>query len=172
MARTIFKTHRKENFRSQLNKLYFNFFPAYRRTGARVCFMSADYSEIHVKLRLYWATRNYVGTVFGGSIYGAVDPIYMLQLIKILGKDYIVWDKSATMKFIKPVKKTVYARFVITPEILHEIKTKIAADKKYDIHLPVTFEDEGGTVYVEVTKTLYVADAAYYKARKATKENK
>ena len=77
MPRTIFKTDRKENFNSILNRWYFNFFPAYRRTGARVCFMSADIKEIHVKLRLYWATRNYVGTVFGGSIYGAVDPIYM-----------------------------------------------------------------------------------------------
>ena len=170
MPRTIFKTDRKENFNSILNRWYFNFFPAYRRTGARVCFMSADIKEIHVKLRLYWATRNYVGTVFGGSIYGAVDPIYMLQLIKILGKDYIVWDKAASIKFLKPVKKTVYARFIITDELLTEVKAKVATDKKCDINLTVAFEDEQGSKYAEVIKTLYIADVAYYNARKEARK--
>jgi len=42
---------------------------------------------------------------FGGSIYGALDPIYMVQLINILGGKYVVWDKAATIKFIRPIKK-------------------------------------------------------------------
>jgi hypothetical protein len=35
-----------------------------------------------------WRTRNYVGTIFGGSMYSAVDPIYMVMLTRRLGKDY------------------------------------------------------------------------------------
>ena len=34
----------------------------------------------------------------------AVDPIYMLMLLKILGPEYIVWDKSANIRFRKPGK--------------------------------------------------------------------
>jgi hypothetical protein len=166
MGKTVFKTDRKENFSSKLNKLYFNFFPAYRRTGGRGCFISDDLKEIHVKLGLNWTTNNYVGTVFGGSIYGAVDPIYMLQLIKILGNEYIVWDKAAIIKFIKPVKNTVHARFLITDELLEEIKAKVKAENKYIVDLPVTFQDVDGIIYAEIVKTSYVADAAYYKARK------
>jgi len=83
----------------------FNLVPAYRRTGARISFISEDFKEVHLKLRLKWTTRNYVGTVFGGSIYGALDPIYMVQLINILGGKYVVWDKAATIKFIRPIKK-------------------------------------------------------------------
>jgi hypothetical protein len=48
-----------------------------------------------VKLPLWWRTRNVVGTIFGGSIYAAVDPFYMLMLIKVLGREYVVWDKAA-----------------------------------------------------------------------------
>jgi hypothetical protein len=36
---------------------------------------------------LSWRTRNYVGTIFGGSMNSAVDPIYMVILIRRLGKD-------------------------------------------------------------------------------------
>jgi hypothetical protein len=42
---------------------------------------------------LSWRTRNYVGTIFGGSMNSAVDPIYMVILIRRLGKDEVVWDK-------------------------------------------------------------------------------
>ena len=68
----------------------FNFFPAYRGTGARVTYISGDFREVRVELPLNWRTRNYVGTIFGGSVYGAVDPHYMIMLIKILGKGYVV----------------------------------------------------------------------------------
>jgi acyl-coenzyme A thioesterase PaaI-like protein len=124
MPETIFNTDKKENLRSKIKRFGLSFFPAYRRTGARICFISGDFQEVHVRLGLNWKTRNYVGSVFGGSIYAALDPVYMVQLINILGGDYVVWDMSAQIKFIKPVKKTVYARFLITDELLNNIKKK------------------------------------------------
>ncbi|MFY9310803.1 MAG: DUF4442 domain-containing protein [Bacteroidia bacterium] len=166
MAATIFKTESVESFKSKLIKLGFNLFPAYRRTGGRICFLSNDWRDVHVKLKLTWKTKNYVGTVFGGSIYGAVDPIYMIQLINILGKDFVVWDKSANIYFLKPVKSAVYARFQITNEILEEIRHKINADKKYVINLPVEFLDKDGVVYAKVEKAIYIAEKGYYKNKK------
>ena len=161
----IFKTDYKENFRSVLNRIGFNFFPAYRRTGARIYFLSADWRDVHIVLGLNWKTKNYVGSVFGGSIYGALDPIYMIQLINILGSDYIVWDKSATVKFLKPIKKKVFARFLISDEILAEIIFKVKSDKKCSVDLVTNFQDEVGIIYAEVIKTIYIADKEYYKNR-------
>ena len=77
----------------------FNLFPAYRGVGARVEYIASDFREVRVRLPLSWRTRNYVGTIFGGSLYGAVDPIYMIMLIHLLGREYIVWDKSASIRF-------------------------------------------------------------------------
>jgi acyl-coenzyme A thioesterase PaaI-like protein len=168
MKKTIFKTDKKETFKSKLIRLGFNFFPAYRRTGARIYFLSDDWRDIHITLGLNWKTKNYVGSVFGGSIYGALDPMYMMQLINILGKDYVVWDKSASIKFLKPIKKNVYARFLITNEILTEIIAKVKSDQKYSIDLATNFQDENGIIYAEVTKTIYIADKEYYKTRKVT----
>jgi hypothetical protein len=167
MAATIFKTESVESFKSKLIKLGFNMFPAYRGTGGRICFLSHDWRDVHVKLKLTWKTKNYVGTVFGGSIYGAVDPIYMIQLINILGNDFVVWDKSANIYFLKPIKSPVYARFQITNEILEDIRHKINADKKYVINLPVEFLDKNGVVYAKVEKAIYIADKSYYKNKKS-----
>ena len=166
MSNTIFQTEKEEDFQSKIKRIRFNLFPAYRRSGGRVCFLSSDWKEIHIKIGLDWTTRNYVGSVFGGSIYAALDPIYMVQLINILGENYIVWDKSAEIKFIKPIKKTVYARFLLSDDLLEEIKEKVRNEQRYIFDLKVCFEDENKTIYAEATKTIYVADRKYYQQRK------
>ena len=166
MSNTVFQTEKREDFQSKVKKIRFNLFPAYRRSGGRVCFLSSDWKEIHIKIGLNWTTRNYVGSVFGGSIYAALDPIYMVQLINILGENYIVWDKSAEIKFIKPIKKTVYARFLLNDDLLEEIKEKVRNEQKYIFNLKVCFEDENKTIYAESTKTIYVADRKFYQQRK------
>src|SRR5213596_1389678 len=79
-----------------------NFFPAYRALGAHIDYIASDYREIRVHLPLFWRTRNYVGSIFGGSLYGVVDPVYMLMLIERMGSEYVVWDKAASIRFRRP----------------------------------------------------------------------
>ena len=100
-----------ESWRTRLSRWGFNWFPAYRGTGARIAYVASDWREVRVRLPLNWRTRNYVGTIFGGSLYGAVDPIYMIQLIKALGPGYEVWDKAASIRFLRPGRSTLQATF-------------------------------------------------------------
>ena len=166
-----FKTNRRENLKSSIKRFLFNIFPAYRRTGGRICFISDDLKEVHVKLGLKWTTKNYVGSVFGGSIYGALDPIYMVQLINILGNKYVVWDKSATIKFIRPIKHLVFARFQISDNLLSEIKNEIELNNEMEIELSAQFSHANEITYAKVIKKLYIADREYYKRKKHTIKN-
>lgn len=134
----------------------FNLFPAFRGTGARVTYMSGDWREVHVKLPLNWRTRNYVGTIFGGSLYGAVDPHYMIMLIKILGPDYVVWDKAATIRFKKPGRGTLHARFVIPEEEIQTIRRRLETEPSVDRIYRVDLVDEAGVAHAEVEKTIYI----------------
>lgn len=159
----LFETSKQASLKTKLERRLFNIFPAYRSTGARVKFISHDYSEIHVKLRLYWRTRNYVGTVFGGSIFGALDPMHMIQLIRLLGDDYVVWDKEAKVRFLRPVSKPVFARFLVTDDLLDEIRKEVAEKKEIHRVMHSQFEDRHGKVYATVDKTIYIADKTFYK---------
>lgn len=141
----------------------FNFFPAYLGTGATVTYIAADYKELSVKIPLSWRTRNYVGTIYGGSIYAAIDPMYMLMLMKILGKDYVVWDKAANIKFKKPGTSTIYAHFIITETVLEEIKHGLTAhgEVNHTFHLDIV--DKDGMVHASIEKVIYLATKAHYK---------
>ena len=109
-----------ESLKTRIERWGFNLFPAFRRTGARLTYVAADWHEVRLKLPLSWRTRNYVGTIFGGSMYAAADPIYMVMLIKLLGPDYVVWCKAASIRFRRPGRGTLHARFVLDPGTLDE----------------------------------------------------
>lgn len=145
-----------ESFKSKVTKWGFNFFPAYFFSGARIIYISHDFREVKIRLPLTWRTRNYVGSIYGGSMYSAVDPIYMIMLIKILGRDYIVWDKAAQVEFKKPGKSPLYAHFVVSEEELNEIwrltKEAYSTDRIY----PVELKDGKGETIAMIRKTLYI----------------
>ena len=134
----------------------FNFFPAFRGTGARVTYISGDFREVHVELPLNWRTRNYVGTIFGGSLYGAVDPHYMIMLIKILGPGYTVWDKAATIRFRKPGRGKLFARFLISEEEIAEVRRLLETENSIDRVYNVDLTDTAGVVHASVEKTVYI----------------
>jgi hypothetical protein len=134
----------------------FYLFACYRGTGARLRYIAPDWSEIRLDLPLSWRTRNYVGTIFGGSIYAAVDPIYMLMLIRRLGPDFIVWDKAATIQFKKPGRETLRARFAIDDEELAAIRAALESQRSIDRTYVVELADGSGTICATVEKIIYV----------------
>lgn len=147
----------KESFSKKIERIKFNLFPAYRGSGGRIAYISEDYHEIHVKLPLNWRTKNYVGTIFGGSMFAATDPILMVMLIKILGKDYLVWDKSTNIRFKRPGKETLFAKFLITPEEISEIKSQLETTKSIDKIYKVELKDKAGKIHAIIEKTLYLS---------------
>ena len=145
-----------ESWASRRARWLFNLFPAYRGTGARVEYIAADWMEVRIRVPLSWRTRNYVGTIFGGSLYGSIDPFYMLMLIKLLGPDFIVWDKAATIRFRRPGRTTLRATFRLTPETLAEIRDSAMRLGRVDRDFDVALADDAGTVHASFSKTIHV----------------
>lgn len=145
-----------ESLRSRLRRWGFNLFPAYWCTGARITYLADDFREVHVELPLTLRTRNYVGTIFGGSMYGAVDPVYMLMLIRNLGSGFEVWDKAARIRFLRPGRETLHATFRLEEEELREIRETLERVPKVDRTYHVQLVDGDGTPHAEVEKVVHV----------------
>ena len=157
-----------ESWRSRVYRWGFNLFPAYWGTGAHISYIAGDWREIRVKVPLRLLTRNYVGTIFGGSMYGAVDPIYMIMLIRRLGPDYIVWDKAATIRFKKPGRTTLYAHFALDDAELAAIRSATGTVRSLDRIYTVELKDAQGVVHAVIEKTLYIRRKATGRAAVAT----
>ncbi|MBR7519564.1 DUF4442 domain-containing protein [Pseudomonas juntendi] len=142
--------------RARMLRWLLNLYPPYLGAGIRVQHISPDLRSVKVAMKLTRWNRNYVGTQFGGSLYAMVDPFYMLLLIEQLGRDYIVWDKAASIDFIAPGKGPVFAEFHVDDALLDDIRQQTATGKKCLPRVQVDIRDGAGELVARVDKTLYV----------------
>ena len=124
--------------------------------GAGIRARRIDALTIQVELKLTALNRNVVGTHFGGSLYAMCDPWFMLILMRALGDGYIVWDKSAAIRFLRPGRGTVRATFHIAPTRLDEIRAAADQRGKVEPEFAVDVLDDQDQVVARVEKLLYV----------------
>jgi hypothetical protein len=149
-----------ETFRTRLYRWAFNVYPAYRGTGARVTYIASDWTEVRIRLPLNWRTRNRVKTIFGGSMYAAIDPVYMQMLMHLLGPDYIVWDKAASIRFRRPGREQLYATFRLSLDDVAAIRRAANEHGKTEPEFTVELVNESGEVHVICHKLLSVRPRA------------
>lgn len=133
-----------------------NFYPPFIGAGIRVDYMARDFKEVQVSMKLRFWNKNYVNTHYGGSLYSMCDPFFMLMIMQILGRDYIVWDKAASIRFKKPGKGKVRAVFKISDEQIANIHEALKTNDKYEPTFIVDVVNAENEVVCTVEKLIYI----------------
>ncbi|EPZ49941.1 putative thioesterase [Bacteriovorax sp. BAL6_X] len=133
-----------------------NFWPPYLGAGIKVLSINDERTKICVQMKQTFLNTNYVGVHFGGSLYSMCDPFYMLLLSFHLGKEHIIWDKSAEIEFLRPGKGIVKAEFEITMEEIERINKQASEEKRIHPEFETYIYDKDGVKVARVKKTLYV----------------
>ncbi|MFD2569839.1 DUF4442 domain-containing protein [Spirosoma soli] len=170
MKPQFLQTNRTESFATWRFRTFMNWYPMFFGTGGKILFWSGDSREVHLRLRRSIWTYNYVGTIFGGSLFAAADPFYMLMLLRILGKQYVVWDKAGSIRFRKPARQTLYIRYELTDDTLDEIRRDVASNGQTEHTFTLQWVDKDGVVYAEIERLCYIADKKHYEQRKGDKQ--
>jgi hypothetical protein len=142
--------------KSRALRRWINFWPPFLGMGIRIKRIAPDMKAVDVEMKLRFWNANYVGTQFGGSLFVMTDPFYMLMLMANLGRDYIVWDKAASIRYRKPGKGTVRAEFRLSDSQIDDVREKLKTLPKYEPVFNVEVKDETGVVIAEVEKIIHV----------------
>ena len=169
MYQTLTKILRNFLSDQQIFKYGFNLSPMYRRSTGKVIEVSEDLLRVKIKIPLSIKNKNYVGSIFGGSLFSATDPIYMIQLINILKEDYVVWDKASQIRFKRPAKEDVFAEFNFSSEEIKNIKQSVLEDGEFNLVKSLDIINKEGIVFTQIEKTIYIADKAFYKEKRKQK---
>jgi acyl-coenzyme A thioesterase PaaI-like protein len=135
---------------------WINFYPPFLGAGIRILRRESDQYTVKVQMKETFYNHNALGTHFGGSLYSMCDPFFVLILIHNLGSNYVVWDKSAEIDFIRPGRGTVTASFHIPPETIAEIRLQADAGLKVTPSFSADVTGEKGETVARVEKNLYV----------------
>jgi uncharacterized protein DUF4442 len=133
-----------------------NLWPPLLGAGIRVKRIAPDMKAVDVEMKLRFWNANYVGAHFGGSLFVMTDPFYMLMLMANLGRDYVVWDKAATIRYKKPGRGTVRAEFRLSDSQIDDVREKLKTLPKYEPVFLVEVKDAAGVVIAEIDKMLHV----------------
>ncbi len=154
---------------SRVFKIALNFWPCIWSSGGRITHLSEDFTLLRIRLPLSWRTRNRVGTIYGGSMYSSTDPFFMLMLMEILGREFVVWDKAGNIRFKRPAQETLYVEFRITPEMLAAVRETVARAKEGSFTWTIELRSASGVVHAEIEKTIYVAQKSFYREKLASR---
>jgi len=133
--------------------------PPFLGAGIRVRLLAKDPLEFESRLRLGWTNRNWVGTHYGGSLYSMCDPFYMIILAEALGPRFVVWDKSATIRYLRPGRGTVRARFAIPTRRIEEIRAEVQSSGRAEPRFECEVLDEAEERVAVVEKVISVRPA-------------
>ncbi|MDG3087445.1 DUF4442 domain-containing protein [Vibrio hannami] len=144
-------------------KFALNIWPPFWGAGISIRHISEDFRVVKMRLKLRWWNKNANRTQYGGSIFSLTDPVYSLMLMGILGEQYYVWDKEASINFLKPGSSDLYAEFQISQEVLDEILRTTADGDKCFPEFMIYVKNARGEVVSEVQRTLYVRKKPKYR---------
>lgn len=137
-------------------KKLINFYPPFLGAGIRIKDYSKEGNSYLVEMKLRWYNRNVAGTHFGGSLYAMCDPFYVFAAYSHFGDDYIIWDKSASIQFVRPGVGRVTALFEIPLSRLAEMKNEVDNEKMRTFHFETEVLDSKNRVVSKVKKEIYI----------------
>ncbi len=138
-----------------------NFWIPFLGSGIKIQDVNKERTRFDVTLRFTGRNKNLFGTQFGGSLYAMTDPFYAFILVLNLGDDYIVWDKSAEIKFIKPGKTKVFATLEIDATAIQNIKNEVDKIGKNTYVFTTNITDVNNEIIATVKKELYVRNKKF-----------
>lgn len=117
------------------------------------------YRGIDVKVHYSILNRNSNGSIFGGTIFSATDPLYALLLDHIMrsrGMDVIVWLKSAKIRYIIPARSALFISIRIKEETIQEAMDSLHSSGKYVETFTIELVDRSGEVCAVAENEVYI----------------
>ncbi|MFT6338629.1 MAG: hypothetical protein ACJATI_005406 [Halioglobus sp.] len=137
-------------------KKLINLYPPFLGAGIRIKEYSKEGNSYLVEMKLRWYNRNAAGTHFGGSLYSMCDPFFVFAVYSYFGDEYIIWDKSASIEYVRPGIGTVRALFEIPLDTLQDMKVEVDLDGRKTFHFKAQILDAKNRVVSKVDKEIYV----------------
>ncbi|MBK7890305.1 MAG: DUF4442 domain-containing protein [Bdellovibrionales bacterium] len=163
------KKRQKPGFIKSRMLYFWNFWPPFIGAGISIRKVEGGWGEgiraMEIRLRLWPWNSNYVGTQFGGSLFAMTDPFLMVMLMRRLGRDYVVWDKAASIRYLRPGRTDCFAGFEVSEELVSALRTRAEREGKFDWTTKVDVRDSEGRVVAEVDKVIYIAKRSLYEKK-------
>lgn len=104
-------------------------------------------------------------TVFGGTMFAAVDPIHTLLLDQLLKRNGITntvtWLKSAQIEYLKPARRSLLFSIVLSDTEVRETILKVSQQGKIIKTFTIEIRDKSGQLCARSLNEIYIRDLTF-----------
>lgn len=136
-----------------------NLFPPLLFNRISIQSISKDFMEIKVCVRHSWINKNFNRTIFGGTIFSAVDPYFPTMYWHVFSRKKIpmeVWLKSAEINYKHPAKTNLSLVFTLKEEDIRTALKGLQKDGSFQVWHTVEAVDEDGIICAEAKVLIYL----------------
>lgn len=134
----------------------FQSLPCTANSGAHVVSISESLDHVVLRLPFNDQTTNFIGIMYGGSMYAATDAVYVVMLWYRLGYDYIVIDKASTVNYMRPGTEDLTAEFYIPESDIITIKNELKHKKSLTRDYMIRLVDSHNKLVCKISKTIVI----------------
>ena len=145
-----------ETLHQRMRRWRWNFLPSYRMTGGWITYLADDWREVRLKLPYNIWTRSYVNTIYCGAMFSAITPFYAAMILFNLTPQHQVWDKCATIQYLKPGRTTLYSHIVLTQHELDTITALLEEHRSIERTYRLPLVDADDTLHATLDQTVYI----------------
>jgi len=145
-----------ESLATKFMRWGFNYFPSFRGTGGKIVYIFGDWREVRIKLPLTWRTRNYVGTIYGGSCMPPLTPFTWWCSSRFTGPSTPYGTKLQPSVLKNRVRARCTRRSASRARKSSIIKTALASAPSVERIYHVELRDAQHVVCASIEKTVYI----------------
>ncbi|PIE42363.1 MAG: hypothetical protein CSA47_00635 [Gammaproteobacteria bacterium] len=135
---------------------FYHSLPCTANSGAKILSISEGLDHIVMKIPFNEQTKNFMGITYGGAMYSATDAVYVTMLWYRLGYDYLVIDKSSTVKYLRPGTEDLTVEFHLPESEINAIKAELKSKKSTSRNYPINIVNGKGKAVCKITKEIVI----------------
>jgi acyl-coenzyme A thioesterase PaaI-like protein len=134
-------------------------YPPLLFAGVTAWELSSDFRRCTVRVRRSLLNRNLNGTIFGGAIAAAADPIHSIlywQALALEGRAVEAWLASVQIDYRKPGRSALELEFVLEEADLDAARRALDAEGRFRGRHRVEAIDRTGEVCAVIESGIYL----------------
>jgi hypothetical protein len=120
-----------------------------------------EFRGVEVKISKSFLNKNYHKSIFGGTIYAAVDPFHPLLFYNIMSlKGYNVraWTRSSAIRYHKPAHSNLHFKITISDTEIGVCEEQLNLTGKFRKSYLVEIFDKNDKLCATVINEIYIRD--------------
>ena len=150
---------RNQKYSSKLLRMVMNFFPPLLINRIKIVENDSDFMSLKVEVKYSWLNKNLQKTIFGGTIFSAIDPYYAVmywQIFSTKGIPMEVWIKKVEIRYRKAATSNLEIAFSLTENDIENAIASLMFEDKYEVWHEVNAIDENQEVCTEARILVHI----------------